>query len=110
MKRTVLLVFISMLCLNTYATVEYPGCNVVCYEGKACGDACIPKEDACWVPIGVGHACDATLLTEKEVRDAKCCQGRGGVCGCAGDQVICCDAKRTDECGCKFSLIFEDEC
>lgn len=42
-----------------------------------------------------------TLLQKDELGQRGCCSWHGGVCGCSGGSVVCCDNTYSPTCSCK---------
>ena len=99
--RVVILLVILSLSLPALA-IKVPMCSIICENGQACGDRCISKKEVCEIPLDWGSACDANYIKVLQANKAKCCQGKGGVAGCAGDRIVCNNGTMSDKCGCLF--------
>lgn len=107
MKKALLAVLLMILAMPAYS-IKFPECCVICKEGQACGDSCIPKDAVCEVPIDWGCACDYRYIKVIDANKAKCCVHQGGAFGCAGDRILCNDGTASAVCGCLFLLEREE--
>lgn len=44
--------------------------------------------------------CEETILGNSQFAQAGCCSWHGGVCGCSGGRILCCDGVLSPSCGC----------
>lgn len=99
-----LLSLVLLCCCMTAFALDKPGCCQVCWQGQACENTCISKDDVCSIPLGWGCACDKDYIISELATKEKCCKHHTGACGCAGGRVLCCDATLSDKCGCQFIM------
>lgn len=56
--------------------------------------------EAAYIPLLSLNTVENKNITTNEADRSGCCSWHGGVCGCSGSRVLCCDGTLSPTCGC----------